>query len=135
MRFGYQPFAERCSWCHTDLPAGAAFYVDGRRICDQCAERGRRRMIRAAWAYVGLSVALAIVTAIGVMLSFRRGDSDAWQMLPVMIAISLSPLGLLWFVLRTMRAANKHAEERELAIVRYSALRAFLKESTTSDRL
>jgi len=92
-------------------------------------------MIRAAWAYVGLSVALAIVTAIGVMLSFRRGDSDAWQMLPVMIAISLSPLGLLWFVLRTMRAANKHAEERELAIVRYSALRAFLKESTTSDRL
>ena len=135
MRFGYQPFAERCSWCHKDLPGGAASYINGRRVCDHCAERGRRRMVRAAWAYVSLSAVLIIVTGTGVVMSFRRGDPDAWEILPIMIAVSFSPLVLLWGVLRTMKAANKHAEEHELAVVRFSALRAFLKESIPGDGL
>src|SRR5512143_3522791 len=113
---GYRPFAERCSWCHTDLPAGTAFYIEGRRVCGACAELGRRRLLRAAWACVTLTVLLILGAGFGVVLSFRRGDPDAWTALPMMVVIALAPLGFLWFVLRMMKAANRRADELEQAL-------------------
>src|SRR5205807_8742733 len=82
-RLGYCPFAERCRWCRKDLPAGAAFYIEGRRVCADCAERGRRRMVRAAWVFVVLTLVTTAFAGLGVLMSFRRGDPDAWLTLPI----------------------------------------------------
>jgi len=121
-RLGYRPLAERCSWCRKDLPAGAAFYIEGRRVCADCAERGRRRMLRAAWAYVILSILLMAFAGVGAVLTFRRGDPDAWIALPILVASGLFPLGCLWFVLRAMKASNRRADQTEQVVALFSAM-------------
>jgi len=119
-RLGYRPFAERCSWCRSDLPAGTVFYIEGRRVCSDCADRGRRRMVRAAWGFVILSVIATAFAGVGAVLTFRRGDPDAWIALPLLIATGLFPLGCLWFALRSMKAANRNADQTEQAIALFS---------------
>src|SRR5882672_4183577 len=83
LRLGYNPLSERCSWCRRDLPVGEAFYIEGRRVCADCAEKGRRRMIRAAWGYVVLTCVLALGAGFGTWRIIQRADPDAWFAIPI----------------------------------------------------
>jgi hypothetical protein len=127
-RLGFRPFAERCSWCHKDLPVGAALYIEGRRVCAECAERGRRRMLLAAWAFIALTVIAAVVAVVGVVMSFRRGDPDAWFVLPIMVVVVLFPLACLWFALWVMKSANRNAGQTEQAIALFKTLESMRDE-------
>ena len=125
-RFGYQPFAERCSWCRRDLPVGTAFYIGGRRVCAPCAERGRRRMVRAAWAYIVLSAILLVLAVVGAVRTFLRGDPDAWLAVPVLLIIAIVPLGLLWIAIRVMKSDNQWASQHEQLISEFKESQALL---------
>ena len=89
-------------------------------------------MVRAAWAFVVLTFVATAFAGLGAVMSFRRGDPDAWIALPILIAVGLLPLGFLWLVLRAMRAANRNASSTEQTIAAFSTLES-LKIPGASD--
>src|SRR5260370_42108385 len=89
LRLGYKPFTERCSWCRRDLPVGQAFYIGGRRGCSACAERGRRRLLPAAWAFVAPTGGMGVMASARAIQTVRPHDPHVWPVgsLPIVIAL------------------------------------------------
>jgi hypothetical protein len=79
-------------------------------------------MLRAAWAFIVLTVIAIAFGGLGAILSFRRGDPDAWLALPILVVAGLFPLACLWFSIWAMKSANRNAARTEHFIALFKAL-------------